>query len=65
MKITVIATGFNQDGRERVRETFEHNRTVDNVIPLTPGEKSKSIDYQRISSLGNLDEPAFKRYGAE
>jgi cell division protein FtsZ len=65
MKITVIATGFNQDGRERVRETFERNRTVDNVIPLTPGEKSKSIDYQRISSLGNLDEPAFKRYGAE
>jgi cell division protein FtsZ len=65
IKITVIATGFNQDGTERMRSASDHLRPAGNVIPLTPSESSKSIDCQLATLRDNLDEPAFKRRRAE
>ena len=65
IKITVIATGFNQSASERMKGTAEHIRAVGNVIPLTPTDSNKSIDYQLASLRDNLDEPAFKRRRAE
>ena len=61
IKITVIATGFNQNGNERSKGGVEYLRAVGNIIPLTSSESSKSIDYQLASIKDNLDEPAFKR----
>jgi cell division protein FtsZ len=65
IKITVIATGFNQSGNERAKSASEHIRAVGNVIPLTPSESNKTIDYQLASIRDNLDEPAFRRRRAE
>jgi cell division protein FtsZ len=59
IKITVIATGFNQNGNEKAKGTSEYLRAVGNVIPLTPSDTGKSVDSQ------NLDEPAYKRRRAE
>jgi cell division protein FtsZ len=64
IKITVIATGFNQDGKERTKGANEYARPS-NVIPLASSESSKIIDYQLASIRDNLDEPAFKRRRAE
>ena len=65
IKITVIATGFNQGASERMKGAAEHIRAVGNVIPLTSTDSNKSIDYQLASLRDNLDEPAFKRRRAE
>jgi cell division protein FtsZ len=65
IKITVIATGFNQSGNERAKGTNEHIRAVGNVIPLTSSDSGKSIDYQLASLRDNLDEPAFRRRRGE
>jgi cell division protein FtsZ len=64
IKITVIATGFNQSGNERAKGANEHLRGS-NVIPLTTADSNKSIDYQLASIKENLDEPAFRRRRAE
>jgi len=40
-------------------------RAIGNVIPLTPSDPNKSIDYQLASLRDNLDEPAFRRRRAE
>jgi cell division protein FtsZ len=65
IKITVIATGFNLNGSEKSKGTSEYIRAVGNVIPLTPSDSGKSIDYQLASAKENLDEPAYKRRRAE
>ena len=65
IKITVIATGFNQGADERPRGMGEYARGGGNVIPLTSSEASKTIDYQLESLKDNLDEPAFRRRRAE
>jgi cell division protein FtsZ len=65
IKITVIATGFNQESKERMKGASEYSRPVNNVIPLTSSESSKTIDYQLASIRDNLDEPSFKRRRAE
>jgi cell division protein FtsZ len=59
IKITVIATGFNQPvAGERSKSLADHLRAAGNVVPLTaPAEPPKAIT--------NLDEPAFKRRRAE
>lgn len=66
IKITVIATGFNQSAVERISGSSEHTRATGNVISLTPSaEANKSIDYHLASIKSNLDEPAFLRRRAE
>ena len=65
IKVTVIATGFNHDGRERVKGATEYIRHTNNVIPLTSAEPGKSIDCELASVMDNLDEPAFQRRRAE
>jgi cell division protein FtsZ len=65
IKITVIATGFNQNGNERIKGANEYIRAVGNVIPLTSSDSGKMIDYQLASIRDNLDEPAFRRRRAE
>ncbi len=65
IKITVIATGFNQSGSERVKGPGDFFRSASNVVPLASSESSKSIDYQRAAIRENLDEPAFRRRRAE
>jgi cell division protein FtsZ len=66
IKITVIATGFNQSAAERSSGSAEHARATGNVISLTPStEANKSIDYHLASIKSNLDEPAFLRRRAE
>lgn len=66
IKITVIATGFNQSSSERPKAANDHLRSVSNVIPLSSSEPGKtSIDYQLESIKDSLDEPAFRRRRAE
>jgi cell division protein FtsZ len=65
IKITVIATGFNQNGNERAKGPNEYTRALSNVIPLSPSESSKSMNYHLASIMDNLDEPSFKRRRAE
>jgi cell division protein FtsZ len=65
IKITVIATGFNQAAGESAKSSNERVRPASNVIPLASNESSKSIDYQLASLRDNLDEPAFRRRRAE
>lgn len=73
IKITVIATGFNQTQFER-RETVEGMRTGHNVVPMNgPTEAGlrlsahmdrrieKEIDHRIARLKENLDEPAFVR----
>jgi cell division protein FtsZ len=61
IKITVIATGFNQNGSERIKGNGDYIRSAGNIIPLTSGESNKSIDFQLATIMNNLDEPAFRR----
>jgi cell division protein FtsZ len=65
IKITVIATGFNHNGNEKGKGAVEYIRALGNVVPITPSDSSKSIDYQLASLKENLDEPAFKRRRVE
>jgi cell division protein FtsZ len=68
IKITVIATGFNQAGLER-------SKSSSNVVPMaSPLEPSRLQDGDRSGDRGiefrppgrdNLDEPAFRRRRAE
>lgn len=80
IKITVIATGFNQNAHERSKNAHEHGRMLGNVVPLSPPAESgmraagheqdrsvdKSLDY-RLGTLRkeDLDEPAFLRRRVE
>jgi len=68
IKITVIATGFNEQGMEHIRQAPEPARAP-KVVPLSPPAapapaSDKMVD-QRPSRFGNLDEPAFRRRRAE
>ncbi len=77
IKITVIATGFNQPA-ERIRPAGDHFRPS-NVIPLSPSSEQvlrspagdagtpgeRPIDYRIASMAEDLDEPAFKRRRVE
>jgi cell division protein FtsZ len=65
IKITVIATGFNHNGNEKGKGAVEYIRALGNVVPITPSDSSKSIDYQLASLKENLDEPSFKRRRVE
>ena len=65
IKITVIATGFNQSTKEDSWGESEQIPAVNNVIPLSSSESGKPIDYQLASIRDNLDEPAFRRRRAE
>jgi cell division protein FtsZ len=65
LKITVIATGFNQK---------ELEKSKGNVVPLNmgpdaasrlPADHDKQADYRVSSARDNLDEPAFRRRRAE
>jgi hypothetical protein len=73
LKITVIATGFSQNGQEK-----PHAGSGSNVVPLSAGPATsprvagidgaaseKSIDYRLASLKDNLDEPAFRRRRAD
>ena len=65
IKITVIATGFNQTASERAKGAGEHGRTG-NVVPLmTTSESAKPGDHQVASLKDSLDEPAFRRRRAD
>ncbi len=67
IKVTVIATGFNQPtSSERPKGAVEHIRGAGNVVPLNTGaEQAKAVDPRLASALNNFDEPAFKRRKAE
>ena len=65
LKVTVIATGFNQSGNEKTAGRTEHTRTAGNVVPLAASESNRSIDYQLASVKASLDEPAFQRRRAD
>ncbi len=67
IKITVIATGFNQpSASERPKGAAEHGRGTGNVVPLSPpAEQGRSVDSRLVAAINNLDEPAFKRRRAE
>jgi len=75
IKITVIATGFNQDALDKSKGHGDAARANSNVISMsTSGETGfrmcvvnvdktieKEIDYRTTSAKENLDEPAFRR----
>jgi cell division protein FtsZ len=61
IKITVIATGFNQSSKRDEWGESERIPAVNNVIPLSSSESGKPIDYQLASIRNSLDEPAFRR----
>ncbi len=65
IKITVIATGFNQSQKQDEWGESQQMPASGKVIPLASSESSKPIDYQLASIRDNLDEPAFKRRRAE
>jgi cell division protein FtsZ len=66
IKITVIATGFNQNAYERAKGAGEYGRPGGNVVPLTAAsESAKTIDYHLSSLRDSLDEPAFRRRRAD
>ncbi len=66
IKITVIATGFNQNGYERAKSAGEHGRVSGNVVPLTPApDSARTVDYSLSSIKDSLDEPAFRRRRAD
>jgi cell division protein FtsZ len=67
IKITVIATGFNQPiAAERSKSLADHLRGTSNVVPLNASaEPARAIDPRLTSAMTNLDEPAFKRRRAE
>ena len=57
MKITVIATGFNQNAQEKAKPGS-------NVVPLTDSPRIPGLDHDK-GDLHNLDEPAFRRRRAD
>ncbi len=67
LKVTVIATGFNQteDANTDGVSPREKARIVGNIVPLGSSESIRPIDYQLASVKDSLDEPAFKRRRAE
>ncbi len=67
IKITVIATGFNQPAAaDRAKGAAEHGRSTGNVVPLSPpADQTKPMDPRLVAAINNLDEPAFKRRRAE
>ncbi len=67
IKITVIATGFNQPpGSEKPKSSTDHARGAGNVVPLsTSAETARSVDSRLAAAVNNFDEPAFKRRRAE
>ncbi len=67
IKITVIATGFNESGYERARSAGEHGRIPGNVVPLAAAasDSAKAIDYHLSLNKDSLDEPAFRRRRAD
>ena len=65
IKITVIATGFNQNSDESGWSEREHAQAANKVVSFASSESSKPIDYQLASIRDNLDEPAFRRRRAE
>ncbi len=67
IKITVIATGFNQPiASERSKNAIDHPRGAGNVVSLSASvEAGKSIDPRLAAAINNFDEPAFKRRRAE
>ncbi|HYK91002.1 MAG TPA: cell division protein FtsZ [Acidobacteriota bacterium] len=66
IKITVIATGFNQNGSERVKGAGDFGRATGNVVPLAAAsDPVKTIDYHVSAMKDSLDEPAFRRRRAE
>jgi len=67
LKVTVIATGFNQaeNGNTDGVSPREKARIVGNIMPLGSPESSRPIDYQLASVKDSLDEPAFKRRRVE
>jgi cell division protein FtsZ len=67
IKITVIATGFNQNGAERSnRPAAEAARAAANVVPLSPGvDMSRGVDIRLNTAWESLEEPAFRRRRAE
>jgi len=77
IKITVIATGFDKNGQERVKSPADSVRSG-NVVPMSaaadqgsrgPSDTSvaaeKPLDYRLASSRNDLDEPAFRRRRAD
>ena len=67
IKITVIATGFNQPiPAERSKSLADHLRSAGNVVPMSASaDSAKASDPRLSSAMTNLDEPAFKRRRAE
>ena len=67
IKITVIATGFNQNGAERSNKSAaEAVRAPANVVPLSPaGDMPRGIDIRLNTAWESLEEPAFRRRRAE
>jgi cell division protein FtsZ len=67
IKITVIATGFNQPaGSDRSKGALDHQRMAGNVVPLSVSpDTGKTIDSRLSAAINNLDEPAYKRRRAE
>ncbi len=63
IKITVIATGFNQTASERARGTVEHSRTGGNVVPLLATPELGKVGTAQLKD--SLDEPAFRRRRAD
>jgi len=64
IKVTVIATGFNQNGSERSRQPHDQPRS--NVVPLSSSaDTGRSMDSPIAASRDSLDEPAFRRRRVE
>jgi cell division protein FtsZ len=61
IKITVIATGFSQNGSERAKGA-DQSRAASTLVALSQlPEAAKPIDVRLSSPKNRLDEPAFKR----
>ena len=67
IKITVIATGFNQPAAsDRSKGALDHLRSSGNVVPLSASsDTGKAIDARLGIAINNLDELAFRRRRAE
>jgi cell division protein FtsZ len=61
IKITVIATGFDQGGSEQAKNARDHLHAAANVIPLRQIDSSKPIGSQLEPARDHLDEPAYMR----
>jgi len=65
LKVTVIATGFNQSANEMSSELRERTPAGGKVVSIAPAEGNRSPDYPSILNRGNLDAPALQRRRAE